>query len=1126
MSQAPTVRALAAAYFVNGQLVGKNDFYAIACHPQQHVVVEACAGAGKTWMLVSRILRALLEGAEPHEILAITFTKKAAAEMSQRLQEWLEDFSNPAKSDADLDKELLMRGIAPEQVSALRQPLRGLYAKVLQAEKPLQIRTFHSWFAQIARSSPTMLRSELGLPSSYELLDDDTHAIEAVWHLFWSRLLGDEALRTDYHALVTEHGRFSTQKALTQALKRRGEFAFADRAGVLERSVPHFSAYCKGFESLQEPEQRLHTEVSQAILWVAAKAMGSAKASGNLAKATKMETLCSQGEWLKAALVLLNADGSVPVREVVSGLIPEQADSVKAARQLGVDVLQAQLQHQAWLHQGRMSRLVRALCEDFSTLKRERGWVDMGDLETVAQRMLGDPALGAWLSQMLDQQVRHVLIDEFQDTNPIQWQVLHGWLQSYAGEAALAPRVFMVGDPKQSIYRFRGSDPRVFEAAKDFVCDALQGQWLACDHTRRNARVVVSAVNSVMQAACAVGRMSQYRAHSTESDVQGALLCLPKLAQDKSDKVPERVLWRNSLTEPRLQVQEHVRQLEARQVAQWLAAEVAKGCEPKSFLVLARKNERLARIQEELRALGVPSTRMDQDDLYQAPEVQDLVALLQALAEPHRSTCLARALKSPIFGLSDAQLLELAKLSQVAQTPWWQALPSSGLRGRDGRLIADMLAQYQAWLSSLPVHDALAMMLHDADVLASYAMSLPSALFARVQANVQALLGSALSLMGGRFLTVDAFIRALKNAQIKAPLVANDQAVQLLTVHKAKGLEADTVVLLDTDVAPAKKDSMGVLMQWPGEQPHPTHFVFFTQASNPAPSVVDAQQWESQANAREEMHALYVAMTRAKSRLVISATDSSKEAPNSWYAQIMATDVVQSIPISPETLPAALRTSPSTVQWLQLPSGPLSQVPVSAPVMADPSQRRPLPDSQAATQASQTDLANLGRGIHRLLQWAPMHNKRGAEHSKAWTVPHAAWAAIAKEFDLSAVQCEQAALAAQTMHSGQAAWLWDGEQVQWSGNEVDLGFDGQLLRLDRVVRLREPDAQGRLWWVVDYKLHPEPLTQPELCQQLRRYGQALQTQLQQPQATATTQSQTRVGMAFISANGRFWVLDT
>jgi hypothetical protein len=77
-----------------------------------------------------------------------------------------------------------------------------------------------------------------------------------------------------------------------------------------------------------------------------------------------------------------------------------------------------------------------------------------------------------------------------------------------------------------------------------------------------------------------------------------------------------------------------------------------------------------------------------------------------------------------------------------------------------------------------------------------------------------------------------------------------------------------------------------------------------------------------------------------------------------------------------------------------------------------------------------------------------------------------------------------------------------------------------------VVRLREPDAQGRLWWVVDYKLHPEPLTQPELCQQLRRYGQALQTQLQQAQATATTQSQTRVGMAFISANGRFWVLDT
>jgi ATP-dependent helicase/nuclease subunit A len=1097
----------AAAYFVNGQLTGDQAFYAIACHPEQHVVVEACAGAGKTWMLVSRILRALLAGAQPHEILAITFTKKAAAEMSQRLQEWLEDFSNPTKSDADLDKELLMRGIEPEQVNTLRQPLRSLYARVLQAEKPLQIRTFHSWFAQIARASPAILRHELGLPSSYELLEDDKPAIEAVWRLYWSHLLQDAALRADYQALVNAHGRSNTQKALTSALKRRSEFAVADRAGLLEHGVPHFSEQCKGFEGLNEPEQRLDHPTCQAILWAAAKAMGSAEAAGFLAKATQMETLCSQGEWLQASLVLLNSGGIMPAKVGVKGLNEQQAEQVKAARELGVAVVQAQLQHQAWLHQGRMSRLVRALCEDFAALKRERGWVDMGDLETVAIRMLGDPALGAWLSQMLDQQVRHLLIDEFQDTNPIQWQVLHGWLQSYAGEAALAPRVFMVGDPKQSIYRFRGSDPHVFEAAKDFVKNGLHGQWLACDHTRRSAQAVIHAVNGVMQAACAERRIAGYRDHSTDSKVDGAVLALPKLAQDKSSKTQGPALWRSSLTEPRVQVQEHVRQLEARQVAQWLAGEIAKGCEPKSFLVLARKNERLARMQEELRALGVPSARMDQDDLYQAPEVQDLVALLEALAWPHRSSALARALKSPIFGLSDAQLLDVAKLSQQEKSTWWQALQGMGWQLRDGRPLAEVLAQYRVWLSTLPVHDALAMMLHDADVLASYAMRLPGALFARVQANVQALLGSALSLMGGRFLMVDLFLRALKNAQVKPPLVAHAQAVQLLTIHKAKGLEADTVVLLDTDAAPANKESMGVLLDWPGEQPHPTHFVFYTKATHPASSVMAALELESQANAREQVHALYVAMTRAKARLVLSATEGAKAAPNSWYAQIMATALVQAVEDLPALAAGASSTSTQTQQLLQLPRW-----------LSVASDARP---AAVQTEESQADSARLGQGIHRLLQWAPMHSPAA---SKAWSVPSMALTAIAKEFELSAAQCEYAAFAAQVMHSGEAAWLWDSDQVQWSGNEVDLSFDGQMLRIDRLVKLHKPDAQGRQWWVVDYKLHPEPLTQPELCEQLRRYGQAIAEHVKADQANQHAISSTEIGMGFLSANGHFWVL--
>jgi len=112
-----------AAYELDGHSITRQAFYAIACDPRRSVAVEACAGAGKTWMLVSRILRALLDGSAPHEILAITFTKKAVGEMRQRLQEWLHQFATCDLST--LAQELMARGMearaAREHSLALQQ---------------------------------------------------------------------------------------------------------------------------------------------------------------------------------------------------------------------------------------------------------------------------------------------------------------------------------------------------------------------------------------------------------------------------------------------------------------------------------------------------------------------------------------------------------------------------------------------------------------------------------------------------------------------------------------------------------------------------------------------------------------------------------------------------------------------------------------------------------------------------------------------------------------------------------------------------------------------------------------------------------------------------------------------
>src|SRR5512133_3255798 len=241
-----------AAYECNGKPVSADAFYAIACDPRRNVAVEACAGAGKTWMLVSRIVRALLDGVDassgemrvqPHEILAITFTKRAASERRERLYQWLGEFA--VADHATLLKELTLRGVLDKSElqppSMLPEQLSKLYQNILRSGRQVHVRTFHSWFAALLRSAPLAVLQQMELPANYQLLEDDAPAKALVWRRFYAALLRpkqaqvdgaacgggapDESsgstLQFDYEAVVFDYGRAQTDKALQTALDKR-----------------------------------------------------------------------------------------------------------------------------------------------------------------------------------------------------------------------------------------------------------------------------------------------------------------------------------------------------------------------------------------------------------------------------------------------------------------------------------------------------------------------------------------------------------------------------------------------------------------------------------------------------------------------------------------------------------------------------------------------------------------------------------------------------------------------------------------------------------------------------------------------------------------------------------------
>ncbi|HEY9095150.1 MAG TPA: UvrD-helicase domain-containing protein [Hydrogenophaga sp.] len=1097
---------------MNGQTVGSADFYAVACDPGRSVAVEACAGAGKTWMLVARIVRALLDGTPAQNILAITFTKKAAAEMRGRLQRELRECET--LPDAELLARLKAWGFAEEQAAARLAGLRGLNARVNAQGRTVQVRTFHSWFAALLRSAPLAVLQELNLPLSYELLEDDARATSLVWPRLYRALADAPAERQDFFDSVAEHGRHQTLKSLENALSKRVEFAMADAAGVVDDSVKPFDQLWPELAHVSQPEEALLGEAVRQRWLAWAKALGGESLKSPQAAAQAVvdafELPDEPGQMARRLAVLRKAFFVASEDRLSRNLAKyEVAQAAEAELQR---LCGASHQHQAWHHHQRLARLTRLLLRVYADLKRERAWVDMNDLEGAAQRLLGDAELSGWMQQRMDARVSQLLIDEFQDTNPLQWQALYGWLSAYSGAGpGEAPSVFLVGDPKQSIYRFRRAEPQVFKAAQAFVLQGLDGALLSCDHTRRCSPAVVETLNAVMQRAVAAGEYSGFRDHTTASSGDGGTWVLPAIEREEGKprgEGQEAAPWRDSLSEPRvLPEEESYAAREAQQAARWISRQIhERGMKPKAIMVLSRKRSRLGAMHSALQALGIPSEQPEKLELNQVAAVQDVIALLDALVSPRHNLSLARALKSPLFQWSDADLVTLAEVVRQARSrslegpdrglelSWWDALQrlAGSQEGLDGALAtrvvdtAARLTRYRAWVVGLPPHDALSAIYEDSQVLARFAQVASSAQRAPVVAALRDVLLQSLVQDGGRFLSAYRLVRLLKSDGAMASMVQKNDAVRLLTVHGAKGLEADTVLLLDTDSGSPAAESMGVLIDWPGEAPRPRRFVFLERETRPPVCAEDLLLAEQQARALEEVNALYVALTRAEHRLVVSSFTPHRRAEKaSWWERLQPLGELLETPVD------AVACGMGMGDGFEMPTlPPLVATAVGSGLGGEAQMPALVVDDDVRTR--------LGLAMHRLLQWHP------SEVGFDWGQPHLQ--AVAREHALSAAQAQEALTMARSVVGGEGAWAWDASQLAWRDNEVEMVWEGAGLRLDRLVQTLAGE-----WWVIDFKSHPEPELQPAYLTQIRQYGRAVLHE--QPGAV--------VRLAFVNALGQW-----
>lgn len=1039
-----------------------------ALDPRSSVVVEACAGSGKTWLLVSRIIRLLLDGVAPGEILAITFTRRAAREMQARLHDWLHFMA--VEDDAALAGFLHERGLAGAN-EAQRAKARGLYRDFLLAEPQIVISTFHGWFMQIIQRAPL----NAGVPVGLQLLERVSALREEAWQLLADGLreAPEGELSQSMQWLFGQIGLHNTRELLMNFMGKRAEWwAFSDgREDALGYAVQQL-VETFGVETNADPATDFGADgkVRDALFKFTAQLVqnGTATQAANAVAIEEAWTNVRPEERFEKLWPLLitqeNTPRSKPTKKQDADIFTHARDVVFERMQAVQDKLRAQ---EALRLNDAALRCGVALLEQYQALKLRGQQMDFSDLEWQVWRMLNQSECAEYMQYKLDARYRHVLLDEFQDTNPLQWQILQTWFRA-ATAADARPTVFVVGDPKQSIYRFRRAEARLFGEARNYLEREFSARYLTQNETRRNSPAILAAVNGVF--AEAPNGFMDFEPHvAHHRDLPGFVEALPLAQGEDREKIEAPSGLRNPLTTPRSEILQGPREAEAELFAErikeivlnWRVRENGRErrAEYRDIMVLVRKRTHLRAYEHALRINHIPFLTSRRGGLLDTLEAGDIQALLTFLSLPFADLALAQALRSPLFACSDSDLVQL---SEGTEAGWWTRLQGSVAAGNASpelRRAHRLLAAWQSQADKLPVHDLLDRIYFEGDLMRRYRAVLPPELAGAAEANLQAFMEIALDVDAGRYPSLPRFLAELgelRKAENESPdegkLGEAGNALRIYTVHEAKGLEAPIVWLLDANDRRGKSNSYDALLDWPPGAARPAHFSLYASQGGACSHQRRYLDAEKDHALREEMNLLYVAMTRAKQALMVSGNGEREE--DSWWARI--SDVVQPLD-NPLALPVA------EIGHEEGATAP--------PAAVDAALQQPLPVGKRSTRI--TEEQRRGIRLHELLQCLSQGVADEAALQKRCGIPAGEMPQFVEE-------------AGRILAAPALQRFFDAAQYRAAHNEMPyVNARGELKRIDRLVEFDDEI------WVLDYKTGDAPDVAPHR-RQLEEYCAAMQ----------------------------------
>ncbi|MGC6475255.1 MAG: double-strand break repair helicase AddA [Parvibaculales bacterium] len=876
--------------------------------------VSANAGSGKTYVLVTRLVSLLLAGSLPERLLCLTYTRSAAAEMQERLFLLLGEWA--VMPEAALKQAMAARlGHTPSRKEIAKA--RILFAQALETPGGIKIQTIHAFCESLLNRFPL----EAGITPGFQVIDD--RLFKNLVQQARRKILDTQntALRKSLNILTRHLNEQAFDDMIADIVRRRDWFkthSFEEKIKFLLDSLdldkpPNKDNTLMGFWSgFSAQTAKAFCDIFKDEIDADLK---KADLFNDVAQALKKTKPPHDTAWALLKSYFLTGKGEIRkslMRKKLAQAHPKMAEQLNRYATQFYQTNDALNNARIYDMSVAFYIFADALLEEIAALQISQNLLDYDDLIEKAVSLLTDKAATAWVMYKLDGGLDHILLDEAQDTSPAQWKLIEALAaEFFDGESAREQErtVFVVGDEKQSIFSFQGADPTSFERMRQHFVDKTQQSnrvFIEVDMQKsyRTVYDVLEIVDKVSAQQSMVTSLTEQKKpihHQAEREEKGFVELWPCETAEKAD---EEDYWRpkaqaSILEMPRARLATKI----AHKIHE-LIADPSLNIQPKDILILVQNRD--AFVVDMIRALKqakrrVPVAGADRMQLLEQIAVMDLMAAARAALLPHDDLSLASFLRSPLGGLTENELFDLC-YGDVSETQQGaQNGPDPALRRQFlYHQLAQAALEDTASAAIKKAYQRFQMLCAMANQSApfeffSYLLSgdggrrdLIARLGQEVDDPVDELLSLALDYERQNPPNLQGFLSWLENveAEVKRDMEQGLDAVRIMTVHGAKGLEASVVFMADT-CRPSAKTSGARVPLMVGPQ---GGMLYRPKSDDNSQQGKKYQQLQQERERAEHKRLLYVAMTRARDRLYIGGFSGYNKRPEDcWYELIYQT---------------------------------------------------------------------------------------------------------------------------------------------------------------------------------------------------------------------------------------------